>query len=328
MSHHQHCQYCQHCQHCQDCCQHCRNVQPSTNFASASSQKGRGGCGGVALCYIIVVKVMYENIKNHLELNPMLALIDYAFKLYQTKMGVVEVCRLLLWFQILEVFEKSDATQQHSCIDITVTIMWLLLNNHNWSFDIVCTQEMSLVVDIYLRQTRPTASSWRGLRKSKMRRSIYSVNSAQFDICNFEFATNNSYLQTMNHSWWNTQLLFHAFGFKTLWPSSDVNTCPNHITSCQPADSHVQNLCLCSQRKAACPYVERGKSRLLLVETHLIRDIILRTKWFLPPQTNWAGAFNPRPPPLIRAMPDRNHFFSGYLYMNKPCHYRKNAVFV
>ena len=208
MSHHQHCQYCQHCQHCHDCCQHCRNVQPSTNFASASSQKGRGGCGGVALCYIIVVKVIYENIKNHLELNPMLALIDYAFKLYQTKMGVVEVCRLLLWFQILEVFEKSDATQHHSCINITVTIMWLLLNNHNWSFDIVCTQEMSLVVDIYLRQTRPTASSWRGLRNSKMRRSTYSVNSAQFDICNFEFP--NIYQSTKSDQ---------KFATFTLWTS-------------------------------------------------------------------------------------------------------------
>ena len=71
-------------------------MQPSTNFASASSQKGGVGCGVVALCYIIVVKVMYENIKNHLELNPKLVSIDYAFKLYQTKMGVVEVCRLLL----------------------------------------------------------------------------------------------------------------------------------------------------------------------------------------------------------------------------------------
>ena len=87
MSHHQHCQYCQHCQHCQDCCQHCRNVQPSTNFASASSQKGRGGCGGVALCYIIVVKVMYENIKNHLELNPKLALIDYVLSIIKQKWG-------------------------------------------------------------------------------------------------------------------------------------------------------------------------------------------------------------------------------------------------
>ena len=48
-----------------------------------------------------------------------------------------------------------------------------------------------------------------------------------------------------------------------------------------------------------------------------------------PPNKLCRGLQPPTTPlPLIRAMPDRNHFFSGYLYLNKPCHYRKNAVFV
>ena len=146
------------------------------------------------------------------------------------------------------------------------------------------------------------------------------------------FATNNSYLQTMNHSWWNTQLLFHAFGFKTLWPSSDVNTCPNHITSCQPADSHVQNLCLCSQRKAACPYVERGKSRQLSLVFFLWNPTLLGTLFweqncFFPPNKLCRG-LQP-PPPVIRAMPDRNHFFSqdNVPYLNKPCHVLQKCGF-
>ena len=106
--------------------------------------------------------------------------------------------------------------------------------------------------------------------------------------------------------------------FKTLWPSSDVNTCPNHITSCQPADSHVQNLCLCSQRKAACPYVERGKSRQLSLVFFLWNPTLLGTLFweqngFFPPKQIVQGPPTPNnpPPPNPGNARQKPFFFSG-----------------